>query len=98
MSQEVTLIPQAVHVPGGIIPKGLVRSFLVIVVDIPAKGQTGDLSRGIRGITVNLFLLGRPIPAFLAGIVGRPIGAARRKNHFQIPNEPPGAVGHVGRS
>ena len=97
MRQEFTLVPQPVYMPRGIIPKSLVRPFLVVLVDIPAKGQTGDLGRGIRGIAVNLFLLDCPIPAFLPGIVGRPMGAARRKNHLQIPNEPPGAVGHVGR-
>jgi hypothetical protein len=98
VSQKFRFVPQAVHMSWRIVPKGLVRPDLVVKANIPAQGRTGNLHCRIRGITVNLFLVDRTIPALLAAIVGRPSWAARGKNHLQIPNEPPGAMGHVRKS
>ena len=97
MRQKVTIIPQAMHIPGQIISQGLSRSLLAIVMDIAGERQTGDLGCWIRGIAINLFLLGHSIPALWAAIVRQPIGATRGKSHFQTPDEPVYAIGHVRR-
>ena len=58
----------------------------------------GNLLSWVRRVTVNLFLLDRAIPSFLSGVIRRPVRSCRRKQHFQLFNEPPGAVRHVRRT
>jgi hypothetical protein len=71
-----TFVAHPVNIPGDEVQERLMWPPLIVLLNIFSQRMPGNLLSWVRRVTVNLFLLDRAIPAFLSGVIGRPMGSA----------------------